>query len=200
MFLIYPIILAVLVGLLLSGRPSNLGRVQLRWSAAIAAGMAIQVALFVEPVTARIGDLGPPIYIASSLLVLAAVIRNWRLPGLAILAVGAASNLAAILANGGYMPASPEALAALTRGDSEVYSNSAMMGSPMLAPLTDIFAMPAWVPFANIFSIGDVLIGIGVAITIVLGMLGKIGISHDVSSTTPGDPAPPAAAGGAWTH
>ncbi|MEK6721213.1 MAG: DUF5317 family protein [Chloroflexota bacterium] len=199
MFLIYPIIAAVVIGLLLGGRPSNLGRVQLRWSAAIAAGMAIQVALFVEPVTARIGDLGPPIYIASSLLVLAAVIRNWRLPGLAILAVGAASNLAAILANGGYMPASPEALAALTRGDSDVYSNSAMMGSPMLAPLTDIFAMPAWVPFANIFSIGDVLIGIGVATTIVLGMLGRVDPWNDMTPASP-DPASPAAVGGAWTH
>ena len=27
------------------------------------------------------------------------------------------------------------------------------------APLTDIFALPAWLPFANVFSIGDVLIG-----------------------------------------
>ena len=199
MFLIYPIIAAVVIGLLLGGRPSNLGRVQLRWSAPIAAGMAIQVALFVEPVTARIGDLGPPIYIASSLLVLAAVIRNWRLPGLAILAVGAASNLAAILSNGGYMPASPEALAALTRGDSDVYSNSAMVGSPMLAPLTDIFAMPAWVPFANIFSIGDVLIGIGVATTIVLGMLGRVDRWNDMTPVSP-DPASPAGVGGAWTH
>lgn len=170
MFLLYPVILAVIVGLLVGGRPSNLGRLPLRWSGAIAAGMLIQIALFIEPVTIRIGDLGPPIYIASSVLVLAAVVRNWRIPGLPILAAGAAANLAAILANGGYMPASPEAMAALGRAEAEVYSNSAMMHEPVLAPLTDIFAMPIWVPGANIFSIGDVLIGIGVAIAIVVGM------------------------------
>ena len=35
--------------------------------------------------------------------------------------------------------------------------------TPRLAPLTDIFAMPRWLPFANVFSVGDVLIGVGVA-------------------------------------
>lgn len=174
MFLIYPVILGVLLGLLLGGRPANLGRVPLRWSGAIAGGMLVQIALFIEPVTVRIGELGPPIYLASSFLVLAAVIRNWRIPGLPVLAAGAAANLAAIVANGGYMPASPEAMAALGRAEIEVYSNSAMMHEPVLAPLTDIFAMPVWVPGANIFSIGDVLIGIGVAIAIVAGMGGRL--------------------------
>jgi len=36
--------------------------------------------------------------------------------------------------------------------------------------LTDIFALPRWMPLANIFSIGDVLIGIGVAIAIAAAM------------------------------
>ena len=34
---------------------------------------------------------------------------------------------------------------------------------PALQPLTDIFAVPAWVPLANVFSVGDVLIAVGVA-------------------------------------
>ena len=170
MFLIYPVVFAVLLGLVLGGRPANLGRIPLRWSGAIAGGMLLQILLFIEPVTVRIGDLGPPIYLASSFVVLAAVVRNWRIPGLPILATGAAANLAAILANGGYMPASPAAMAALGRAEIEVYSNSAMMREPVLAPLTDVFAMPVWVPGANIFSIGDVLIGVGVAIAIVVGM------------------------------
>jgi hypothetical protein len=36
--------------------------------------------------------------------------------------------------------------------------------------LTDIFTLPPWVPFANVFSIGDVLIGLGVVVVIALGM------------------------------
>ena len=45
------------------------------------------------------------------------------------------------------------------RGDG--FSNSAVLENPALAPLTDIFALPPWLPFANVFSIGDVLIGSG---------------------------------------
>ena len=50
------------------------------------------------------------------------------------------------------------------------YSNSAIVDNAVLAPLTDIFALPAWLPLHNVFSIGDVLIGVGVAVVIVVGM------------------------------
>jgi len=38
---------------------------------------------------------------------------------------------------------------------------------PALQPLTDIYAVPAWIPFANVFSVGDVLIAVGIVIAIV---------------------------------
>jgi hypothetical protein len=41
---------------------------------------------------------------------------------------------------------------------------------PALRPLTDLFALPAAFPLANVFSVGDVLIGIGVAAVIVFAM------------------------------
>ena len=47
------------------------------------------------------------------------------------------------------------------------------MDGVVLGPLTDIFTMPAWVPMANVFSVGDVLIGVGVAIAIVAAMHGR---------------------------
>jgi hypothetical protein len=47
------------------------------------------------------------------------------------------------------------------------------MIDPALWPLTDIFALPNWLPAANVFSIGDVLIGVGVAAVIALGMRGR---------------------------
>jgi hypothetical protein len=100
------------------------------------------------------------------------VVRNARLAGLATVALGAASNLAAIMANGGYMPASPGALAALGKSIGEAYSNSTVATAPVLAPLTDVFALPRWLPFANVFSIGDVLICIGVAVAVATLMRG----------------------------
>jgi hypothetical protein len=33
--------------------------------------------------------------------------------------------------------------------------------------------MPAWVPMANVFSVGDVLIGVGVAVAVVAAMHGR---------------------------
>jgi len=33
--------------------------------------------------------------------------------------------------------------------------------------------MPAWVPMANVFSVGDVLIGAGVAVAVVAAMHGR---------------------------
>lgn len=169
MFILYAIPLGIVAGYLLGGRLDRLSTVQFRWAPVALIGLAVQVALFTDPLATSIGDAGPLVYVASSVAVLAAVLRNLDIPGLAIVAVGAASNLVAIVANGGYMPASPDAVAAIG-GIAPGYSNSAVVGDPVLAPLTDIFAIPASVPFANVFSVGDVLIGLGVGITIATGM------------------------------
>jgi hypothetical protein len=133
-------------------------------------GLLVQVVLFSEFVTSRIGDAGPPIYAASTAAVVLAVIANRRITGMPVVALGAACNFAAIVANGGFMPASLAALQAHGKGPSTVYSNSVVTPDPALAPLTDIFALPNWLPFANVFSVGDVLIGLGVAIVIVAAM------------------------------
>ncbi len=86
-----------------------------------------------------------------------------------VIALGAGCNLAAIVANGGWMPADPAAVASVG-GLANGYTNSILVPDPALRPLTDLFALPAWLPFANVFSVGDVLIGVGVAATIALAM------------------------------
>ena len=170
MFILYAIPIGIVAGYVLGGRLDRLGDLQFRWGWLAVAGLVAQIILFSGPVAAVIGDLGPALYVASTAAVFLAVLRNWRIPGLALVAVGAASTLLAIAANGGVMPASPEAVAALGTEAGEGFSNSVVMVDPALQPLTDIFALPTWVPFANVFSVGDVLIGVGVALTIALGM------------------------------
>jgi len=172
MFILYAIPIGIVAGYLLGGRLDRLGDVRFRWGWLASVGLVIQIVLFSGPVADVVGGLGPPIYVASTATVLIAVIRNWRIPGLALVAVGAASNLAAIAANGGVMPASPDALAALGTAAGSGFSNSVVMADPALRPLTDIFALPTWIPFANVFSVGDVLIGVGVAVVIAVGMRG----------------------------
>ena len=170
MFILYALVIGVALGIALGGRPAGLGSLRFRWSGVMLAGLLVQVVLFSDTVAERIGALGPPVYVASTVLVLAAVVANRSIPGMAIVALGAVSNLAAIVANGGYMPAARSALDALGKSDPTTYSNSSSVESPALGPLTDIFAMPPWLPFANVFSVGDVLIVVGVVTTIVLAM------------------------------
>lgn len=170
MFILYALVIGVILGVALGGRPAGLGSLRFRWSGVMLGGLLVQVVLFSDAVAERIGPLGPPIYVASTTLVLTAVLANRSIPGMAIVALGAVSNLAAIVANGGFMPASRSALVTLGRSDPTTYSNSTTVDNPVLGPLTDIFAMPPWLPFANVFSVGDVLIVVGVVMTIVLAM------------------------------
>ena len=169
MFILYAIPLGIIAGYLAGGRLDRLSTVRFRWAPIALLGLAVQVALFSDPLATMVGDAGPPIYVASTAAVLVAVLRNLDITGLPVVAIGAASNLIAIVANGGYMPADPDALASIG-GIAPGYSNSSVTAEPVLYPLTDIFAIPVWVPFANVFSIGDVLLGFGVAVTIAAGM------------------------------
>lgn len=169
MFILYAIPIGIVVGYLLGGRLERLSHLRFRWAPLALLGLAAQVALFSDPLAEVVGDAGPPIYVASTAAVLGAVLRNIGIPGIAIVALGACSNLVAIVANGGYMPADPDALASIG-GVAPGYSNSSVVTDPAFGPLTDIFVLPAWVPFANVFSVGDVLIGLGVAVAIVVGM------------------------------
>ena len=170
MFILYAVPVGILAGLLLGGRLERLGELRIRWAWLAVAGLVVQVILFADPVASIVGGLGPVVYVGSTAAVLVAVVRNWRITGMPIVALGAASNLLAIAANGGVMPASPEAVSAIDPLGSAGFSNSVVMADPALRPLTDIFALPAWLPFANVFSIGDVLIGIGLVVVIAAAM------------------------------
>lgn len=170
MFILYAVVIGLALGLALGGKPSRLAHLRIRWSPAIALGLCIQVALFSTPLGDASGDAAPWIYLGSTVLVLAAVLRNLAIPGMALVAAGGASNALAIIANGGYMPVSHEALDAMGRAEQSGYSNSKLVDDVVLAPLTDIFSMPVWVPWANVFSVGDILIGVGIAAAIVISM------------------------------
>jgi hypothetical protein len=170
-FILYALLFGLIAGFLVGGRLGALADLHLRWSAVIIGGLVIQILLFSEPVTDRIGNLGPPIYVASTVMVIVAILVNRAVPGMLIVALGAASNLTAILANGGYMPADPGAIAVLGMATHlTAYSNSAIITDPVLWPLTDIFVLPRWVPLANVFSVGDLLIGVGIAVVIAVAM------------------------------
>lgn len=170
MFLLYAVAIGLILGFALGGHADGLARLRIRWSWLVVTGLLVQVVLFAGPVSERIGALGPPLYVGSTAVVIGAILANRSIAGMPVIALGAASNMAAILANGGYMPADPGAMASLGKVDPTTYSNSAVVADPVLAPLTDILALPAWLPFANVFSVGDIAIAVGVVVVIVTSM------------------------------
>jgi hypothetical protein len=88
---------------------------------------------------------------------------NRAIPGLWIIALGAASNGITIAVNGGTLPASRSALdAAGIHPKPDEFLNSGVLDHPHLGFLGDVFAIPERFPLSNVFSVGDALIVIGV--------------------------------------
>lgn len=174
MLLLYAIVIGLMVGLVTGGRLSALAGQRIRWWPMALGGLFFQVVLFSPAVAEVIGHAGPPLYVGSTGLVLVALAANVRLAGFWLIGLGAVLNLTVVVVNGGYMPASPEAVAALTGFaalPTDAYSNSVIATEhTSLALLGDIFYLPRPFPLANVFSIGDVLIGIGGALFVVRTM------------------------------
>ena len=112
--------------------------------------------------------LTPFIHVATYFLVAIFLVANRRVPGLWLIGLGGAMNLVAIVANGGTMPASASALAAagLVVDTPGEFVNSGVVANPHLSFLGDIFATPSWLPFANVFSLGDLVIVLGTAVAV----------------------------------
>lgn len=180
MLILYAVALGVAAGYLLGGRFERLGSLRFRWAPLAIGGLLVQIVVF-GPLESVVGAAGLPLYLGSTVATLVAVARNLRIPGLALVVAGSISNLVAIVANGGIMPADPGAVALSGIEHGPGFSNSAVVDDPVLQPLTDIFALPAGIPLANVFSVGDVLIGVGIAIAIAIGMRGSAAVPRGTS-------------------
>jgi hypothetical protein len=157
---------AVLTVPLAGGRLSQLASLSVARAWALGAALAIQVVII-----SVIPEGGPSLHAVAHVVsygfVLAFLVANRGVPGLWLVAIGAGMNLAAIAANGGVMPASPAALARAGQTvEGERFANSTAVPDPMLPFLGDIFAVPQPLPFANVFSAGDVCIVLGAALVV----------------------------------
>ena len=82
---------------------------------------------------------------------------------------GMALNLVTVLANRGTMPVRLSAMHGAGRIDA-VQANSTAMSHPTLPWLVDRWAAPDWIPLANVFSVGDVVIALGAVVIVLAGM------------------------------
>lgn len=86
---------------------------------------------------------------------------NRALPGVALLALGGALNLATIAANGGVMPTSGWAMDAAGLRPATVFANSAPVPHPHLLWLGDVLPVPLPLGLSNVLSVGDLVLYAG---------------------------------------
>ncbi len=179
MLYLVALLVGLAIGRLSGGRLAHLARLRLRWLALVPVALVIQLLIFPLFSGSPLLPYGTaPLHLASYALLIVVVARNLHLLPMRGLLLGAACNLGTVIANGGYMPASVHALrrAGLDRVaerllDGEAVANVTLMGpSTHLNGLGDWLYLPEGVPFATAFSVGDVLIMIGLAWLMAWGM------------------------------
>jgi hypothetical protein len=148
------------------GRLSALADLQLRKPGLAGAAILIQV-LVISVLPFGDHTIHTSLHVLSYVLLGAFAFANRRLTGVPIIAIGGLSNFAAIAANGGVMPTAPSAARSLAvTGSSDEFLNSRVLDHPRLQFLGDVFPTPASWPLHNVFSIGDIVLLIGVFVLV----------------------------------
>ena len=151
----------VILSVPLTGRSlAPLAHFTIRRSWVVWAAMLMQLPITLIPNFPS--TLGQVVHIFSFALAGLFVWSNRHLPGELVIAAGGLMNLIAIAANGGTMPASAWAWRiAGFPPPTESFGNSSPVPSARLPWLGDVFAVPASWPFSNVFSVGDLVIIVG---------------------------------------
>jgi hypothetical protein len=173
MLLLWALPLGIVLGYLRGGRLANLSHLELQGAWLVLLALIIQLLIFPLGSRPPVVQFGTEVFHLLSYALLAAfVVLNRREWGILAMGLGMLLNVIAIAANGGYMPTYPELLIAAGRLEAAqrlqergIYANNICIGcegiDARLTFLGDVFYAPAWVPFANVFSIGDLLIATG---------------------------------------
>lgn len=183
-----PVLAGVLAGLLLGGRLGHLATLPLRYVWLLVLTAAAQIFLvYAPPVPPAQGidllRLCLPLATAATGVF---VLLNRRLPGMWLVLVGVASNLAVITANGGLMPTNTEALtragmaasvalAAEHPGIRLPKSKDIVLepGETRLWWLSDVLVTPP-LPRPKVLSVGDLIIASGIAYLTAQAVRGRV--------------------------
>jgi hypothetical protein len=173
MFLLPSIIVGISLALLLGGRPSRLLELRLHHRWAVLLAFATQFVLFSRLAAVVPARLETTLHLGSYALLAFFALANRRRLLLAPLSLGMGLNALVIAVNGGRMPISAGAWEAA--GLDPGTRSNVRLGGEHLTFLGDVFALPPSFPFANSFSVGDVLIALGVVAVIVGESIGDGG-------------------------
>ncbi len=176
MLILWAVFLSVIVALLLRKVPASNPRLRFRQGWLVLLAISVQILIFTPFAEDRFAELGltPILNTATYAIIVIFAFLNRKIASIAVIGLGTLSNLLVIAANKGYMPVKLESLRQVAEpaivniiAAGEPYRNSILLtDSTPLPYLADIFYLPAQIPLANVFSIGDVVIGIGAFILV----------------------------------
>jgi hypothetical protein len=152
-FLFVTLALAVGLALVTGGRLRNIAATELRHPSILAAAVGIQLGLeILHPTRGTAGHLASALLVVSYVFLLLFCAANFRLRGLAVVAVGIALNGAVITLDRGMPIRAPRAAVATT------VKHHAERPSDKLKPLGDIILVPA---LRQSLSFGDLIMLVG---------------------------------------
>jgi hypothetical protein len=171
-------LIGVACALLRGGSFAGWARIRVYWSALALGSLGVQLLLHNPPTDHQPWAItwGPLIWTACLFALLAVLLRNSfasrasRYPWL-LAALGVGLNVLVVVANGGYMPQSADArqasrgatIAVVQSAEPQLRNIVVMTDDTPLSLLGDVIAEPRWFPNANVVSIGDLLLGLGLA-------------------------------------
>src|SRR3954465_6171735 len=151
---------------LLRGRLSALADVPLRRPELAIAAIVVQIVV-ISLLPSGNHTLHTTAHLASYGLLGLFAFANRRITGVPVIALGGLSNFVAIAANGGVMPTRASAADSVANtAAADEFINSRVLEHPKLQFLGDVFATPASWPLHNVFSIGDMILIVGVAVLV----------------------------------
>ncbi len=181
MFL-FAVLFSIGVALLRGGRPDRLASFPFKHVWLVFAAFGVQLVMHLPVFTrlAFVREAAPYLYPSAYYLLLLCFALNWRAPGVPWLAAGSLGNMVVILANGGKMPVDGQALIALgCQHYVDVFASGQSLTNTIIGPSTKlpwladvIIGSP---PFSTptLFSVGDVLLAVGVFLLVQRTMVPK---------------------------
>lgn len=181
MLLIIAALVGMLGGLWHGGAVRNFARITFRWPHLFVAGLALRAVAFAPFVP--LGAAATALYVAALVCLCAGMALNRRIVGIELVLLGLLLNAAVILANGGTMPISADALALVGQDDfalrllAEGPIGHVSIATPgtRLRALADIIPLSPLPPLRAVVSLGDLLIAAGTLIIFYFGTLRRAG-------------------------